>query len=315
MKKVVNILLALCLLLTFVVPAMSADDYPDKSIYCMVPWGAGGGTDTTIRGFLKAAEPYVGVDFNVANVTGGGGAVGWTELAHSRADGYTIGAVTYDILTHSAKAHPPFAIDDFVSLIGISQYPLVLVVKADAPWQTFDQFLSYAKESNGNLKMAIGAIAGSQHQLLNTMTSKLSFKAKPVPFKGGAAMIAAVLGDTIEAALVTSDEAKNRPDIKVLAQFGKKRHPDLADVPTAMELGVDIVHGSFRGLIAPKDTPKEIVAFLRDKFNQAWHDQKFLDWANKAGTSPNYMSGEELDEFLKAMFPNVKAALQQINKK
>lgn len=314
MKHVAKSLLLLGFLTAFGGPVLAADAYPSKAVYCMIPWSAGGGTDTTIRGFLKAAEPYVGTDFNCANVTGGGGAVGWTELRHAKADGYTLGAATYDVLTHSAKARPPFTIDDFVSVVGISQYPLVVAVKADAPWQTLDELIAHIRAQKGDSRIGIGAIAGSQHQLLYTIEKRLDIKTKPVPFKGGAEIIAAVLGDTIEAGLITSPEAKNRPDLKILAQFAKTRHDDLPDAPTAKELGIDIVFGSFRGIIVPAATPKDRVAFLREKFDQAWHDQKFLDWATKAGVSPSYMSGADLDELLAAMLPDVKTALKAINK-
>ena len=314
MKSVAKSLMILCLAAMFGAPAMAAGDYPSKSIYCIIPWSAGGGTDTTIRGFLKAAEGYVGTDFNCANVTGGGGAVGWTELAHTKADGYTVGAVTYDVLTHSAKARPPFTIANFVSLVGISQYPVIVAVKVDAPWATFDEFIAHVRAQKGESRIGIGAIAGSQHQLLYTIEKRLDIKTKPVPFKGGAEIIAAVLGDTIEAGLITSPEAKNRPDLKVLAQFSKTRHADLPNAPTARELGIDIVFGSFRGISVPVDTPKERVAFLREKFDLAWHDPKFLDWANKAGVSPSFMSGADLDELLTAMLPDVKTALKAINK-
>ncbi len=289
------------------------ESYPSDAIYCIIPWSAGGGTDTTIRGFLKAAEEYAGVDFNVANLTGGGGAVGWTELARAKSDGYTIGALTYDVLTHSAKDNPPFTTEDFISVVGISQYPLVLAVKADAPWNTLEEYLAYAKSNNGDSQFGIGTIGGSQHQLLNTIEKKAGIQTKPVPFKGGAEIIAAVLGDNIEAGLITSPEAKNRPDIKVLAQFAATRHNDLPDVPTAMESGVEIVHGSFRGLCVPAGTPDDVVSFLRDTFDQTWHDEEFLAWADKAGISPSYMSGAELDELLASMLPNVKAALKDIN--
>jgi tripartite-type tricarboxylate transporter receptor subunit TctC len=291
-----------------------AKDYPAKSIYCIVPWSAGGGTDTTVRGFLKVAEKFVGTDFNVSNVTGGGGSVGWAALASAKSDGYTIGALTYDILTHSAKEKPPFSYEDFNCLIGISQYPLVLIVKADAPWDTMDQLMNHSKANKGKLKAGIGAMGGSQHQLLNTLENRLDVKFRPVPFKGGANIIAAVLGDNVEMGLITSPEAKNRPDIKVLAQFSASRHEDLPKVPTASELGLEIVHGSFRGLGAPKGTPNDKIKFLRDKFTDAWHGKDFQDWAKKAGASASYMSGEDFQKMLKAMFPNVKQALQQLTK-
>jgi len=317
MKKCIIIAVSIALLLILngaVFAEGKTEEYPSKSIYCIIPWSAGGGTDTTIRGFLKVAEKHVGVSFNASNVTGGGGSVGWTELAAAKADGYTIGALTYDVLTHSAKENPPFFYDDFVCLVGISQYPMVLVVKADAPWDTLDEFVEYARANRGDVNVGIGAIGGNHHQLLTAMENKLDLKFKPVPFEGGAKIIAAILGDNVEMGFINSPEAKNRPDIKVLAQFAKKRHEDLPDAPTAMELGVDIVLGSFRGLGVPKGTPEDRIAFLRQKFTETWNDEEFLSWATKAGASPSYMSGEDFDEMLDAMFPNVKQALEQINR-
>ncbi len=298
--------------LTLGLAAPATADYPDRSIRVIVPWGAGGGTDVTIRGFLDVAEAHVGTSFNVTNVTGGSGAVGWGEAARARADGYNLVALTYDLLAITAK-NGPADYQDFVPLVTISQYPQVFAVAADSPIETFDDFIALARDRDEPVTVAMGGLGGIHHLAAVGIEQAKEVELRAVPFQGGAPSIAALLGGNVDATFTDVPEAKGRPDIRVLVQFASERHPDMPDVPTAIEEGMDIVLSSFRSLGAPVGTPDDVVAFLRERFDAAWHSDAFQTWSSQANVAPSYMSGEDTQAMFDAMMPVISEALARLD--
>jgi len=299
-------LIGLCGLITFGLtagsPATAAEDYPERAIQVIVPWSAGGGTDVTIRGFLDVASRMMDANFNVSNVTGGGGAVGWGEAAGQPADGYHLVGLTYDLLMITAK-DGPVDYRDFIPLVTIAQYPQVFAVDAESDHQTFEDFVEYASSASTPLAVAMGGFGGIHHLAAIAMQQAEDFEMRMVPFEGGAASIAALLGGNVQATFTDVPESAGRPDLRVLVVFGDERHPDMPDVPTARELGMDVVLASFRSLGTPQGTPEEIVDYLRQAFDEVWHSEEFQNWAETANVSPGFLSGADTEAMYEAMMP------------
>lgn len=315
LARILAVVVCLALVSTSLFAAGVAEaEYPAKPIYTIVPWGAGGGTDITIRGFLQVAEKHVGTTFNVTNIPGGVGSIGWAEAASANADGYTIVALTYDLMVHSASADSPVSYKDFIPVVTIAQYPQVLAVKVDDPWSDFEEFVAFSASRPGDVRIALSGLGGIHHQALLTVERQSGVEFRPVPFRGGAECIAALLGGNVEATFTDVPEAAGRPDLRVLVQFAAQRHVDAPDVPTAREFGMDIDFSSFRSLGVPKGTPQHIVDFLREKFDETWHSQEFLTWANNAGVAPSYMSGADTQVMFDSIFPAVQEALKLMDR-
>ncbi len=314
MKKTVKTLVGVvCLALmgTLLFAAgVEEEEYPTRPIYVIVPWAAGGGTDITIRGFLNIAEDHVGTTFNVTNMPGGVGLVGWAEAAQADADGYTLAALTYDLIVHSASDDETVSYRDFIPVVTIAQYPQVLAVKVDDAWEDFEEFLDFAASRPGDVRIGLSGLGGIHHQALLTIERETGIEFRPIPFRGGAESTAALLGGDVEAAFLDVPEAAGRPDVRVLVQFAAVRHEDAPDIPTAREFDMDIDFSSFRSLGVPKGTPESVVDFLRDKFDQTWHSDEFLTWAHDAGVAPSFMSGADTQVMFDSIFPAVQEALK-----
>lgn len=278
-------------------------NYPNKPINLIVTWGAGGGTDVTARAFVKEAEKHIGQTFLVNNVTGGGGSVGWQQVKASPADGYTLTVLTIDILNHSVKAdQTKLSYEDFIPVANMSKYPSIIAVPADSKYETFKDLLEDAKANPGKVRIGNGGLGKDNHQIALSVEDATGAKFNHVPFDGGAPAIAAALGGNIEGLISNPPEAGGRPDMKILVQFGPERSPDLPNVPTALELGYNIVGESFRMIGVPKDTPKEIINFLEEKFKLASEEEAWKEFAEKSKASPFYLDVAESQKLLDDIF-------------
>lgn len=295
------------------VSATASKTYPSKPINVIVPWAAGGGTDVVARGFLKVAEKHVGTTIYVTNVTGGNGAVGWRTAATASPDGYTLAMLTIDILTHSASANPPVSFRDFVPLATVSQYPVVIAVAKEAPWKNFKEFMDYARQNPGKVRISNNGFGNYLHQttIMLEQATGLSFTA--VPFDGATPSIAAVLGGNVEAVAATVPEIATRPDMRMLVQLADERHPEAKDVPTTKEYGIDVRVSSFRMLAAPKNAPPEVVKYLEGKFREAWNDPEFQAWAAKTRACASYLSSKDSQQLLDSLYTRIKDIVQKLD--
>ena len=144
--------------------ATTTVDYPTKDITVVVPYGAGGTTDLCVRGVLDAVDKSVVTkNFIVSNVTGGSGLVGASQFVNAKSDGYTIGVLNCDLVLNNVLGNTDITSDQFVPLACIENDPYLFVVSKDAPYQTFEEFVDYAKAHPGEVTVADrGIVAGGQ---------------------------------------------------------------------------------------------------------------------------------------------------------
>ena len=142
--------------------ATTTVDYPTKDITVVVPYGAGGTTDLCVRGVLDAVDKSVVTkNFIVSNVTGGSGLVGASQFVNAKSDGYTIGVLNCDLVLNNVLGNTDITSDQFVPLACIENDPYLFVVSKDAPYQTFEEFVDYAKAHPGEVTVAdTGAAVG-----------------------------------------------------------------------------------------------------------------------------------------------------------
>src|SRR6056297_3792314 len=133
--------------------AVSAQGYPENDITHIMPWSAGGGTDTVMRTFMNFAEQTLGVGINTQNITGAQSGIGTLRLMKARPDGYTIGSLTWDsmITVPYKDLVPGYDTSNLSYLANITLYPTVLAVNADTGWQTLDDFVAAAEAAPGEV--------------------------------------------------------------------------------------------------------------------------------------------------------------------
>ena len=247
----------------FATPALA--EFPQKDITLVVPWSAGGGTDTIARTLVADAENCLGADVNVVNRTGAVGATGMGATAAARPDGYTIGLITFQLSAYEPMGLVDLGPDDFDLLQLINQSAGAISVSADSEWQTLDDLMTYAAENPGVVTVGHSGTGGSWHLAAATVADTHRATFNYVPFDGSAKVRTALLGGHIAVSTSGADEVKQLADageVRILAVVSDERVAGFPDVPTIAEAGypVDAPIYDWRGVAAPKGLPDDVKA-------------------------------------------------------
>lgn len=263
-------------------------DFPKRPITLIVPYAAGGGTDSTARALAKATEKQLGQSIAIVNKTGGGGAIGFTEGSTSKPDGYTVTMVTVELTTLHHLGLTPITYKEFKPIAQINFDPSAITVKADARWKTVKEFLEYAKEHPGEVKMGNSGPGSIWHLSAVSIEQAAGVKFTHVPFDGAGPAVIALMGGHIDAVPVSPAEVKAQVEggkLRTLAIVDEKPSDALPGVKTLEEeSGIKPNYlGPWRGLVAPKNTPDDVVKVLEDAFMKGAEDQEFKDYMKKNG--------------------------------
>lgn len=284
--------------------AAMADDFPTKDITHIMPWSAGGGTDSVMRTFLQYAEEPLGVGIRTQNVTGAQSGVGTLRLMNARPDGYTIGTLTWDsmITVPYKNLVPGYDTAKLSYLANVTLYPTVLAVNADTGWETLDDFIAAAKAEPGEITVSDSGIGGIWHLHALDMADQLGVTLNHVPFPNGSAEQREALlsgeNDAGSLSYATVASAHEAGQVNVLAVMGEERDPSLPDVPTFKELGYDVIWGGMRVLAVPADTPDEVKATLTAGLKAAFDNPEFQQKAADTGMNAYWMDGADAQAYV-----------------
>ena len=265
--------LAALSLLAFATSAQ-AQSYPTRPITLIVPWPAGGSTDTHLRKLGELASKQLGQPIIIENKPGFGGMLGPSAMAKSAApDGYTLSQLTVGAFRtpHMQKVEWD-PLRDFTYIIGVSGYTFGVVVKSDSPFKTFNDMMAYAKANPGQMSFASTGTGTSPHLLMEEVASKAGVKFLHVPFKGNADSTQALMGGHV---MVQSDATGwgkfvDAGTFRLLVTFGGER--TRWGAPTAKELGYDVVSYSPYGIVGPRGMDSKVVKIIHDAFKKAIDD-------------------------------------------
>jgi len=251
---------------------VGAQDYPARTIKLVVPFGPGGPTDVAARLVTQIVQTDLGATIVVENRPGAGGATGSKSVANAEPDGYTllVGTSATLAVVPALMKNPGYdPVKSFAPVAKVADSTTVMIVPANFPADSVQAFVAYAKAHPGELSYA-SAGAGNQTQLVaELLKAKAGITAIHVPYKSGAEMVTAVLGEQVQ--LSFPDISILLPlirehKVKALAVTSARRHPQLPDVPTLAESGYpDFAITFWSGVVAPAGTPAAIV----DKLNSA----------------------------------------------
>lgn len=265
----------------------------------MIGYAPGGPADLQARALAEAAAPVLGQPLIVVSKTGATGTIMMSAVANSKNDGYTIG------LTPGSLAISPYFMDvpydlkkDFTYLAALSIFTEAFVVQADSPWKTLNDLISYARQNPDQVKVGAAEVASSVMFLAKTVGELAGVRWTAVPFKGDAAVVTALLGGHIHAAVNTGSHI---PQVKagkfrILANATPKRIPEFPDVPTLRELGFDLVSFTLTGIVGPKGLPEPIARKLVDGLNKARGSQAFQEILRKMELQPQFETGKDYEE-------------------
>jgi len=290
-------------------------EFPTKSIELVIPWTPGSASDLAIRMIAKFSENNLGRAVTPINMVGGNGAVAWAHLFKAKPDGYTIGLITFDILTNQAMGSD-VKYDSFDYLLQFSHQPMGFYVHKDSPYKTLQDLINAAKAKPGEIKVGTTGLGGLLHQAAYLVEKKYGIKFNIVPFKGSAEILAAELGRHVDADVNTITlpaQHVKAGTLRMLLSFGDERLADYPDVPCLKELGIsDTGFESWRAVAIPKGVPGPIKAKLEAAFKKAYNDPEYQQLAKKSNYDLYYRTNEQLIKFLEKQYPTVLETLKGI---
>ena len=304
------------LALAAVLAAGAAQAFPDRPVQIIVPWAAGGGTDTVTRIFSAAFEQELKVPVNVINRPGGNGLTGHTTIAMATPDGYTLGVASPEIAfykTLGAGDITPASVDLFSRL---SLIPAGVTVRADAPYGTLADFLKAVKDNPKGALMASGTgVGGSWHIAAGGLLKAAGIEAdrlRWVPSQGGAPALQDVMAGGITAFTGSPIEAKSLLDggrVKTLALMTADRPSTFPAIPTTREQGVDWTYENWFALVAPRNVPTEQRTTLYEAARRAMARMEVQDAMKARGIQPVWDAPGVFDAYLKGFVERGNAVL------
>ena len=299
------------------------NEYPSKSVSLVVPFPPGGAVDQAGRSIAQALYEVWKQPVVILNKAGAGGAIGMASVANAAPDGYTL------LATHSAIISLPvseklfgratsFDRSNFTPLALIVADPVVLIVPADSPWKTAQDFVADAKKRPDAITYSSSGAYSALHLPMEMFANSAGIKLRHVPFSGGGPALTAVLGGVVNVS--TGVPAVVAPHIKAgkfrpLLVTGSKRHPLLPDVPTAIELGYkEVEFYLWVGLFGPAKMDDDLVKKIRQGIAKAVAEPKFVEHMNQAGAPIDYRDAPAFNAFLTKDSERINDAIKHIGK-
>lgn len=277
-----------------------AQDFPEKPVTMIIPYGAGGSHDLTARLMTSVLPQYLGQPVVVQLMPGAGGQIGTAAAAKNPADGYTL-LYTHnfaDTLMPLVGPVPYDSLEDFVSVARPSTATSAVVVRKDSPHASLEAMLAYGKENPGKLKLAHSGNWGAVFTPAAVLLAGENVEATFVPYQGGGPALQALLSGDGDFTLAFPAVINSQPELKALMVIGDQKVLG-DDVPTSDELGyadlatVGLLH---RVVLVHSDVPADRLQKLRDAFDQMSQDPTYLALMKQMEEdSTTYMGGAEYE--------------------
>jgi len=311
-KKLAFAVAAALLAASAAAPA-GAQQYPERAIKMIVPWAAGGDTDNIFRPLGQMLQKHLGQTVVISNITGASGTVGARESKASPADGYTIYAMhDYIHLVHYSGL-TDVKYTDFEPICLVSATPSVLTASPKTPWKSWEELLADAKARPGQI--TVGATLSSTSHIFPASVEKAAgIKFKYVSYEGLAPRMNAILGGHIDLtdANLTQKSKVEAGQLRFLAIATEKRDPEIPNVPTLKELGLNIVYEVARGLVVPKGTPAPVRSKLVEACGKATSEPEFAKSMKLQGTRVAYLDDKQYAAFLDKIDGENKAIMADL---
>ena len=285
-------------------PAIAAD-YPSKPVTIVIPYRAGGSTETMGRIFSKALGKELGTKVIVRTRPGAGGAVGALEVSKKKPDGYTLlFAAAVSLLWHPLTRNVGFGLDSFTYIGQITDYQMALIARQDAPFNTLKELVAHAKGKRLNY-----ADQGPmQRAFVDYIGAREGVKWTGIPTKGGGEMVPFLLGGKVDFAWSGGVHQRYGDKMKVLLSFNSSRLAASPKVPSIQELyGVSMPSQAV--VVGPKGMDAAVVAKVEGAVKKAVADKAFLDLLTKKLRFPAKFVGHKA---LTAQIQEVIAGMKRV---
>ncbi|MBO9446978.1 tripartite tricarboxylate transporter substrate binding protein [Ruegeria sp. R14_0] len=293
--------------------AAFAEWKPRRPVSIILPYKAGGGTDSYARAVASASDGLFPVPFVVVNKPGSSGITGAVEASRSRPDGTAVLLTSAGsfLLTSLLRETDVTPLDSFRIVAQIGKLTTSLMVPMNSPYQTLDDLVADIKARPGEVRWAHTGNGGFHHVAGQGFLDSNDLEAVGVPFKGGSATRAALIGEQVDFGMIGIQQAAGfENELRPLALNSDQRDAFMTEVPTFAEAGYDAVDVSSPIIMfAPKDTPDDVVAGLEAAMKEITESEAFINAMAERGNAPVFLPGPEAEANLRAMKDNVSSII------
>lgn len=274
-------------------------DWPMQTIKIVVPWPAGGQPDSIARNIGNLISKDLGANIIVENKPGAASNIGASFGAKSLPDGYTLLVVTSTNAANMGLYKNPGydLLKDFTPITTLGETATVIAVSPTLPVNTLDDLIKYAQKNPGDVAYGSPGIGSPGHLAAEQLQSMGKIKLRHIPYQGAPQAIQDLIGGNIQVAFVNVTVAQNFVEsgkLKILAVTTKRRWPLLPNIPTVEEAGIKGYEwSSWIGLVAPTNTPKEIIEKLNKTIINAASTKAAISSVRQMGIEPSFASPDD----------------------
>ncbi|MGY5579665.1 tripartite tricarboxylate transporter substrate binding protein [Vibrio cincinnatiensis] len=300
--------LQLSLITTALIASTSAmAAWPEKPIQIIVPWGAGGNTDTVARLVAEGLQAQLGVNVNVINRTGGAGVVGHDAMAKAKADGYTLGVATVEIAMMRHQGMTGLSYENYTPITRLAVNLGGIQVARNSQFEDVNQLTDYIKNNPRKLKASGSGLNSGWHLNLIGMLDAMGVPANSVtyvPSEGSSSALMELVSGGIDFTTSSPGEAKSMVEagmVKNLATMAETNVGLYKDIPVFQQVTpYEYSFATWNTLVAPAGIPKDIQDKLIATMQKVFEEGKLQSFATKQGFEVYPLFGNELGDFMKS---------------
>ena len=287
-------------------PAAALADYPERTVTMIVPFPPGGVADTVARPLADALGRELKQSVVIENKGGAGGALGIGTAARAPADGYTVllSLSSMSMLPEADRLldrKPSYQIDQFKPIARITADPTVLVVRADAPWKTVEEFIADVKAKPGQVNYGSSGNYGTMHVPMVQLEKAAGIKLTHIPFQGAGPAVTALLGgqvDVLASGPASVVQQVKAGKLRALAHWGDKPLSSLPEVPSLRDRGIAAQYAQWSGLFVQSAAPPQVAEALRTAMQKLAKTPEFQQAVQNTGSPLDYLDSDAFARYL-----------------
>ena len=287
------------------VVASARAEYPERPLTMVVPFPPGGVADTVARPIAEALARELKQPVVIENRGGAGGAVGIGHVARVPADGYTLlmSLSSISILPEADRIldrKPQYQLSQFKPIARITADPTVLVVRADAPWRTVEDFVADARRKPTAYNYGSSGNYGTMQVPMEMLKGAAGFRMTHIPYTGAGPAITALLGGQVDVLASGPSSVVNHiraGKLRALAHWGHQPLVSLPEVPSLTERGFNVQYVQWSGIFVGTETPPAVIQRLREAVRKVAADPAVQQTVLRAGSPIDYLDAPEFADY------------------
>ncbi len=297
-------------------PALAqSDTFPNRAVKVLIGFTAGGSTDVPFRVLAENASKILGQPVIIENKPGAGGVLPAQMMQSVPADGYTLAQVPLPVFrlpfTQKINWDP---VNDLQYVIGLAGYSFGLVVPADSPIKSMQDYIAYARANPGKLTYGTPGALTTLHLTMENIAMQSNITLNHIPYKGNSESLQAVIGGHVMSVADTPGWGPyvEQGRLRLLSTWGDKRSSKYPNAPTLKEVGINLVQTSPFGLVVPKGTDPKIAQVLHDAFKKAMEMPNYKESLAKFDMDTYYMDSASYRKYAVETMKTEKAIIEKL---